>query len=51
VKYSDTSAKLQDLYIALDGSTLLSELNRNANISGLNVFSVNATMRNQELGN
>jgi hypothetical protein len=50
VKYSDTSAKLQDLSIALDDSTLRVELNRNANIPDMNVSSVNATMRDKGLG-
>jgi hypothetical protein len=45
VKYSDTSAKLQDLSIVLNDSTLIVELNRNANISDLNVSSVVAMMR------
>jgi ABC-type proline/glycine betaine transport system substrate-binding protein len=45
VKYSDTSAKSQYLYIGLDDRTLLAELNLNANISDLNVSSVTATMR------
>jgi hypothetical protein len=45
VKYSYTSAKLQYLSIVLDDSTLLAELNGNANISDLNVYYVNATMR------
>jgi hypothetical protein len=44
-KYSETSVKLQDLSVVLDDSTLLAELNRNANITDLNVSSVNATMR------
>jgi hypothetical protein len=47
VKYSDTSVSLQDLSVALDDSTLLAELNRNANIPDLNVSSVNATMRDK----
>jgi hypothetical protein len=45
VKYSDTSAKLQYFSIILDNSTLLAELNRNANISDLNMSSVIATMQ------
>jgi hypothetical protein len=47
VKYSDTSAKLQELSIFLDDSTLLAELNRNAYISDSNVSSVTATMRDK----
>jgi hypothetical protein len=47
VKYSDTSANFQELSIALDDSTLLAELNHNANIPDLNVSSVNATMRDR----
>jgi hypothetical protein len=46
-KYSDTSVKLQDLPVDLDDSTLLAELNRNDNITDLNVSSVNATMRDK----
>jgi hypothetical protein len=45
VKYSDTSAKVQDLSVVLDDITLLAELSRNANISDVNVASVNYTMR------
>jgi hypothetical protein len=47
VKYSDTSAKLQDLSIILDDSTLLAESNHNANIYDLNVFSVTVMMRDK----
>jgi light-regulated signal transduction histidine kinase (bacteriophytochrome) len=49
VRYSDTSAKLQDVSIILYDSTLLAaliaELNHNAKLSDLNVSSVNVTMR------
>jgi hypothetical protein len=44
VSYSDTSAKLQDLSIVLDKSTLLPELKHNVNISELNVSSIHATL-------
>jgi hypothetical protein len=44
VRYSDTSAKLQYLFIVFDDSSLLADLNRNANLYYLNVFSVIAMM-------
>jgi hypothetical protein len=47
VSYSDTSAKLQDLSIVLDNSTLLEELKHNVNIADLNVSSIHATMRDK----
>jgi hypothetical protein len=43
--YSDTSAKLQDLSIVLDESTLLLELKRNVKISEVKMSSINATTR------
>jgi hypothetical protein len=42
VKYSDTYAKLQDLFIILDDITLLAELSCHANIPYLNMSSVNS---------
>jgi hypothetical protein len=45
--YSDTSAKLQDLYIVLDNGTLLEELKNNLNIDDMNVSSIHATMRDK----
>jgi hypothetical protein len=39
VTYSDNYAKLRDLSIVMDDSTLLEELNRNANIFDVNVSS------------
>jgi hypothetical protein len=44
MSYSDTSAKLQDLSIVLDNSTLIAELKHNINIADLNVSSIHATM-------
>jgi hypothetical protein len=45
VKYSDTLAKLQDLSVVLDDSTLIAELNFHANIPYFNASSVNATIQ------
>jgi hypothetical protein len=47
VKYSEASAKLQDLSIVLNYRALLVELKRIASISDLSVFSVTATMRDK----
>jgi hypothetical protein len=45
--YSDTSAKLQDLSIVLDNSTLLAELKHNVNIADMNMSSIHAKMRDK----
>jgi hypothetical protein len=47
VSYSDTLAKLQDLSIFLDNSTLLAEPKYYVNIADLNVSSIHATMRDK----
>jgi hypothetical protein len=44
IKYSETSAKLQDLSTVLDDGTLLEEINCHATTPYLNVSSVNSTV-------
>jgi hypothetical protein len=46
-KYSDTSAKLQDLYAVLDCGTLLAELDCLTTTAELNMSLVNSEMRDK----
>jgi hypothetical protein len=45
VRYSDTSAKLQDLPLVSGDNTHIAELERNVKISEVNMSSANATTR------
>jgi hypothetical protein len=47
VSYSDTSEKLQYLFIVLDNNTLIAELKHNVKIADMNVSSIHETMRDK----